>query len=133
MKKQKVVAALIWREDQFLICQRPEGKRLENLWEFVGGKVDEGESLEQSLIRECREELDVEITVGDLFLEVEHEYPFGIVQLYLFEASLAHGEPKMIEHQDIRWIAPDEIDEYEFCPADGEILERIKSEHSKRK
>lgn len=131
MEKVEVVAALIWREGRFLICQRPMGKRLEGLWEFVGGKVEVGEQREQALVRECREELGITVKVGKLFFEVEHRYPFGRVQLFLYEASVVEGEPQNLEHRDIRWIRVDEIDQYDFCPADGEILEKLKREYGK--
>lgn len=121
-----VVAALIWQGDRFLACQRPANKARGLLWEFVGGKVEPDESMEQALIRECREELDIELAVGELFMEVVHEYPDLTVRLSLFNASIASGEPKLLEHNAIRWITPAQIDELEFCPADEEILNRLK-------
>ena len=121
----EVVAALIWRDGEFLICQRPAHKARGLLWEFVGGKVEAGETREEALIRECREELAVELRVGDVFMEVLHEYPDITVQLSLFHATIAAGEPRKLEHEDIRWITPAEISQYDFCPADVEILERI--------
>lgn len=124
----QVVAALIRDENKFMICQRPAHKTRGLLWEFVGGKVEKGESKQQALIRECREELDVTVSVGDVFIEVIHEYPDMTVDLTLFNCEIAGGEPKMLEHNDIRWITPEEIDGFDFCPADAEILEKIKSE-----
>ena len=121
----KVVAALIWRGDRFMICQRPPHKVRGLLWEFVGGKVEQGETKEQSLIRECREELDIVLSVGDMFMDVVHEYPELTVHLTLFNATIANGEPKKLEHNDIQWITPSEISNYEFCPADEEILKKI--------
>jgi len=121
----EVVAALIWDDGRFLICQRPPHKARGLLWEFVGGKVESGETMEQALVRECLEELDITVDVADVFMEVIHEYPDLTVHLTLFNASIRHGEPKMLEHVDIRWITPDEIPEYDFCPADTEILEQI--------
>ena len=128
----EVVAALIWDEDRFMICQRPAHKTRGLLWEFVGGKVEPGETKQQALIRECREELDVLIDVGDVFMEVVHTYPDMTVQLTLFHASIRKGEPKLLEHADIRWILPAEIDKYEFCPADVEILEKILLEYDSK-
>lgn len=121
----EVVAALIWRGDSFMICQRPAHKARGLLWEFVGGKVEPGEAKEQALIRECREEIGVTLSVGNIFMEVVHEYPDITVHLTLFHAVIAEGEPQMLEHNDIRWITPGEIPEYDFCPADTEILARI--------
>ena len=126
-KVTEVVAALIRQGERFLICRRPAHKARGLLWEFVGGKVEPGESPEAALRRECREELDVEIAVGGVFMEVLHEYPDITVHLVLCHASIIAGTPKMLEHADIRWICPEEIDEYAFCPADTEILERLKA------
>ena len=95
------------------------------LWEFVGGKVEPGETKEQALIRECREELAVTLSVGDVFMDVIHEYPDLTVHLTLFNATIAEDEPQMLEHNEIRWITPSEIPNYEFCPADEEILKKI--------
>lgn len=121
----EVVAALIWQENRFLICQRPANKTRPLLWEFVGGKVEAGETKEQALIRECNEELGITIQTGSVFCEVTHEYPDILVHLTLFHAVIASGEPKLLEHNDLRWITTDEIPLYEFCPADVEILERL--------
>ena len=126
----EVVAALIWDENKFMICQRPAHKARGLLWEFVGGKVEPGETKEQALIRECREELAVTLRVGEVFMEVTHEYPDLTVHLTLFHATIAEGVPQMLEHRDIKWITPAEIPNYDFCPADEEILENIqKREH----
>ena len=122
----EVVAALIWDGDRFLACQRPANKARGLLWEFVGGKVEPGETGIQALIRECREELDVTVRVGDIFMEVTHEYPDLTIHLTLYNAVIAEGEPKKLEHNDLRWITPAQIDEYAFCPADDVILERLK-------
>ena len=121
----EVVAALIWNGDRFMICQRPPHKARGLLWEFVGGKVEPGESREAALIRECREELAVTVSVGDVFMDVTHEYPDITVHLTLFHATVAQGEIRMLEHCDLRWITPREIPQYDFCPADEEILQRI--------
>ena len=121
-----VVAALIWQGDKFLICQRPAHKARGLLWEYVGGKVEPGETREEALIRECKEELDISLSVGDVFFEVDHVYPDITIHLTLFNASIAGGEIKMLEHNDIRWLTVNEIDDYPFCPADRDILERLK-------
>lgn len=125
----EVVAALIWDGPKFMICQRPAHKARGLLWEFVGGKVEPGETKPQALIRECREELAVELAVGDIFMDVLHEYPDLTVHLTLFHASIAHGEPQKLEHNDIRWIPVSEIPKYDFCPADEEILKKLQIEY----
>ena len=122
----EVVAALIWDENRFLACQRPPHKARGLLWEFVGGKVEPGETREQALIRECQEELAITVAVQNVFMEVDHVYPDLTVHLTLFNASIAEGTPQKIEHNDLRWLTVEEIDEYEFCPADEEILRRLK-------
>ena len=121
----EVVAALIWHGDKFMICQRPAHKARGLLWEFVGGKVEIGETKDQALIRECKEELNIILSVGDVFMDVVHEYPDLTVQLTLFNATIAEGEPEKLEHIDIKWITPSEIPEYDFCSADVEILAKI--------
>lgn len=121
----EVVAALIWDKDKFMICQRPTHKARGLLWEFVGGKVEQGETKEQALIRECREELAVTLSVGNVFMDVVHEYQDLTVHLTLFNAVIIEGVPQKLEHNDIKWISPSEISNYEFCPADVEILKKI--------
>ena len=125
----QVVAALIWDKDRFLDCQRPAQKARGLLWEFVGGKGEPGETKEQALIRECREELVGGSSVGPVFMELVHVYPDLTVNLTLFHASISAGTPRMREHNDIRWITVEEIDQYSFCPADEEILVRLKQEY----
>lgn len=122
----EVVAALIWDNDKFMICQRPAHKSRGLLWEFVGGKVAPGETKEQALIRECREELAITLDVGNTFMDVVHEYPDLTVHLTLFHAKIQEGIPQKLEHNDIRWITVDEINHFEFCPADEEILKTLK-------
>lgn len=121
----EVVAALIWDKDKFMICQRPAHKARGLLWEFVGGKVEPGETKEQALIRECQEELGVTLSVGKVFMDVIHEYPDLTVHLTVFEAVITDGVPQKLEHNDIKWITTSEISNYEFCPADEKILEKI--------
>lgn len=124
----EVVAALIRDGDRFLICRRPEGKARALLWEFVGGKVEAGETKEQALVRECREELDVAVSVGGVYFETEHEYPDLRVRLTLFEASILSGTPRLLEHCDMKWILPSETADFAFCPADEPILERLRTD-----
>ena len=122
----EVVAALIWDKGRFLACQRPESKARGGLWEFVGGKVEPGETKRQALIRECREELDVTIAAGEVFLELTHSYPDLTIHLTVFHASIAEGTPWLLEHQAMCWVTAKEAETMSFCPADQEIIERLK-------
>jgi 8-oxo-dGTP diphosphatase len=122
----QVVAALIRKENGFMIFQRPITKTRALQWEFVGGKAEQGETLEEALVRECREEIGVAVKPLDIFMEVDHTYPDIDIHLTLFNAEIVEGEPQMLEHNDIRCITPEEIDNYNFCPADDEILKKIK-------
>ena len=123
----EVVAALIWDNDRFLACQRPAHKARGLLWEFVGGKVEPGESREDALIRECQEELGVTVKPLDIFMKVTHSYPDLTVHLILFNAVITSGNIQLFEHNAAKWLTPAEIPLYSFCPADKEILERIMS------
>ena len=131
-KPVDVVAALIWEKDKFLICQRPANKARALLWEFVGGKVEPGESMQQALVRECKEELDVQVNVGRQFMQVIHEYPDMLIRLTLFHCNIPEGFPKALEHNDLAWIHPNQTDLYDFCPADTDILKEIKRVYEKR-
>ncbi|MBQ7278734.1 MAG: (deoxy)nucleoside triphosphate pyrophosphohydrolase [Clostridia bacterium] len=122
----EVVAALIVQEGRFMICQRPKHKARGLLWEFVGGKVEKGETRQQALIRECREELGITVAPGRVFMEVDHVYPDITIHLTLFYAAITQGRPQKLEHNDIRFITPDEIPQYPFCPADEAILRHIR-------
>ena len=129
-KETEVVAALIWNGDRFLICQRPRNKARGMQWEFVGGKVEPGETKEQALIRECQEELGVTVSVGTTFMEVVHTYPDISIHLTVFHAVIARGVPRKLEHNDLRWVLPGETAAFDFCPADRVILEKIVRERS---
>ncbi len=123
-----VVAALVVENGKFMICQRPAHKARGLLWEFVGGKVEPGETREQALIRECREELGVTVAPGPVYMTVDHVYPDITISLTLFRAAITEGRPRRLEHADIRFISPDEIPLYPFCPADAAILARIREQ-----
>lgn len=125
-----VVAALIWDGDRFMICQRPAHKARGLLWEFVGGKTEPGETMEEALIRECREELDITVSVREIFTQVVHEYPDILIRLTLFHCTIAAGTPKLLEHEDLKWIHPSEIPNFDFCPADKDILALIQQSYS---
>ena len=124
----QVVAALIWQNNRFLICRRPAHKTRGLLWEFVGGKVEKGETKQQALMRECMEELAVKVRVDDVYMQLVHEYPDMTVELTLFNAAIVEGEPQLLEHSEIRYISVDEIDRFDFCPADEEILAKLKAD-----
>ena len=123
-----VVAALIRDGERFLICKRPAHKTRALMWEFPGGKVEAGERPRDALIRECMEELDVTLDVGELYMQVTHEYPDIQIRLSLYEAVIASGELRSKEHEALCWILPREIPDYEFCPADKDIIDRIRRE-----
>lgn len=125
----QVAAALIKKGGKFLICQRPAHKTRGLLWEFVGGKLEKSESKEQALVRECKEELDITVKPEGVFMELIHEYPDMTVELTVFNASIESGEITLLEHNDAKWITPDEIAQYDFCPADKDILAAIMREN----
>jgi len=125
-KAIEVVAALIRDKDRFLACQRPPHKARGLLWEFVGGKVESGETGPEALVRECQEELGVTISVGGAVMDVTHDYPDLTVHLTLYSAVIAEGVPQKLEHHSIRWITAEEIDTIEFCPADQVFLETVR-------
>lgn len=122
MKMTQVVAALIWRGNQLLICQRPAHKARGLLWEFAGGKVEPGETLPQALVRECQEELGITLEIGHIFMEVTHQYPDLALHLSLFHSRIAQGSPTALEHADLRWVTVDQLKYFSFCPADEEVL-----------
>ena len=127
-KPVRVAAALILRGGRFLICRRPAHKARGGLWEFAGGKVEPGESAAEALVRECREELDIEVVPGPVYMELTHAYPDLTVELILLRVDEFRGEPRLLEHSELRWIRTEEIGDYDFCPADREILERLTRE-----
>ena len=124
----EVVAALIMHGDgrRFLLCQRPMHKARGGLWEFLGGKVEAGESRAQALVRECREEIGVTIEPDEEIVAVMHTYPDLTVHLTLIRARIAAGEITLFEHQDARWVTPEEAEEFDLCPPDRELLHLIR-------
>ena len=126
-KAFSIVAAIIRRDDQILITKRPDHVHLAGLWEFPGGKVESGESLEAALHREIREELGVEITVDREFFSVAHEYPDKSVHLHFFDCTILRGEPQPLEVADLRWVKTAELVDFEFPPADVELIRRLRS------
>ena len=127
MEKQiEVVAALLWQGDRFLLCQRPVQKKRGMQWEFVGGKVEPGETNQQALIRECREELDITICVEQEFMQLIHSYPDITVHVTLFHSLIAEGTLQKLEHVDFRWVTPEQAVQFDICPADRAFVEKIR-------
>ncbi len=124
-----VVAGIIRRkgdaEGKILVCKRPLGKAQAGFWEFAGGKLEVGETREEALVRECREELGITVEPGKLYMELEHTYEDAIVHLSVYEAYISWGEPSLLEHDELRWITPLEFSTIPFCPADDKILSRL--------
>ncbi len=118
-----VTAGLIWKNGKVLIAKRPKGSHLEGLWEFPGGKQEKGESLRHCLEREIAEELGIEIKAGKLFLPVIHEYDYKVISLHTFSCTLLAGEPKALQCQEIRWVAPGDFFKFSFPPPDMKVLE----------
>ncbi len=127
----EVAAALIWENGKFLICQRPPHKGNALLWEFVGGKLEKGETHAEALQRECTEELGVKVEVNEPFCEIVHTYPDITIHLTVFNSEIISGELCLLEHVDLRWITPDEIENYDFCVSAKPILEKIAKEAGK--
>lgn len=117
-----VAAAIIRREHRILITRRPAESHLAGLWEFPGGKVESGESLEAALVREIREELGVEIRVHREFHSVEHHYPVRSVRLHFFECTIDEGEPQALEADGLAWVEPSELNQYPFPEADQALV-----------
>jgi len=123
----EVSAALILRGGKLLITQRHAGAHLGGLWEFPGGKREPGESFAACLVREIREELGVEISVGEMFEEIAHDYPEKSVYLKFFRCRLLSGEPQPLDCAAVKWVDRSELDRHEFPAADAQLLAKLKS------
>ena len=123
----EVSAALIFRDGKLLITQRHADAHLGGLWEFPGGKREPNETFKQCLVREIREELGVEISVGALFEEISHAYPEKSVRLKFFVCQLLSGEPQPLDCAALKWISKSELADYDFPAADARLLEKLKS------
>jgi mutator protein MutT len=122
---KEVVAALLRQGNRFLICQRPADKAQAHLWEFVGARVEAGETRPAAVARRCREALGIEVEVGEVFDTALYAYADMTSHLTVYEATIVAGSPRRLAYQDLRWITPAEISSYEFCQADQLILEKI--------
>jgi len=125
-KVVEVVGAIIKDGDRYLVGQRAALKSQGGLWEFMGGKIEPGETPEQALARECREELDLEIENERIIDSVVHEYPEKTIRLTLISCTpKPDSTPRALEHQQIRWVTPKEMESLPFCPADGDLILRL--------
>jgi mutator protein MutT len=120
----RVVACVISRDGRFLITQRKKESHLGHLWEFPGGKIEPGESPQQCAVRECREEIGVEVKAGETIEEVRHDYPELRVHLYFIKCELISGEPRPLDCADLTWARPEEFSRFRFPEADRGIIER---------
>ena len=118
MKTVEVSAAMIRRGGKVLLCRRNKNSKRALKWEFPGGKLNDGETGEEALVREIGEELDCLISVKGALTDVTYEYPDITIHMTLYECSLSEGEPSALEHEEIRWVDPDDIVSYDLCPAD---------------
>lgn len=117
-----VAAGLLFDQGRLLITQRPEGSHLAGLWEFPGGKLEPGESWCDGLVRELREELDIEVEVGPLVEEITHAYPGKTVRLRFHQCRLAGGTPRPVGCADLAWITPADLGRYAFPEADSRLI-----------
>lgn len=127
MKTIEVVAAIITHNAQVFATQRGYGE-FKDGWEFPGGKMEPGETPQQALVREIREELDMEIEVGDLVETVEYDYPKFHLTMHCFLCSIRSGELVLKEHEAARWLTKEELDSVDWLPADVKVVERLKNE-----
>ena len=128
-----VVGAIIKDGDRYLVGQRPANKAQGGMWEFMGGKIEPGETPEEALARECREELALEIENEHIIDSVVHEYPEKTIRLTLISCSPKSGSiPKALEHQQIRLVTLDEMDTLTFAPADRELIEKLSRNKEKK-
>lgn len=119
---QEVVAGIIWQEGRILAARRPEGKMLGGFWEFPGGKIEKGESREEALVRELREELGIVAQTVSYWKSLKHVYPQGPVHLHFLHVTEFGNEPEAREGQVLRWTYPKEALDMNFLPPDRPIL-----------
>jgi 8-oxo-dGTP diphosphatase len=126
---QPVTAAILIREDKVFIGQRKAGKRLEYLWEFPGGKLEEGETPQECLVREMREEFGIEVRTREYFGESVYHYEQGSIRLMAYLVDWTGGEMSPTDHQDCRWVSFDDLENYEFVPADMPFVQKLRRDH----
>lgn len=120
-----VVAGIVWRGDEYLAVQRPEGSRMAGWWEFPGGKIEKGESRDDALVREFQEELGVTPTEFEYWRDLEHEYDEFVVRLHFFHIRNYSGELKSLENQQMEWVDPSRPPTLDYLPADIVIVEAL--------
>jgi len=120
-----VTGGVIWKDSRLLITKRPQGTHLAGLWEFPGGKQERGETLEECLKREIKEELGMDVKVDGLFETVQHEYENKLITLHFFNCTHLMGRPKPFEGQDLKWVLPGDLSKYAFPPPDSQILKKL--------
>ena len=125
MKTLNVVAAIIKKDNKILATKRGYGEFI-NMWEFPGGKIEANESKEQALIREIREELDCTIKPTKFSLDLEYQYPTFYLKMSCFEAIITDGTPKLLEHNDAKWLTKNQLDTVDWIPADIQIIDYLK-------
>ncbi len=128
MNRIEVAAAIFRRNGRIFLCRRGEGGSCAYLWEFPGGKLEKGETPEECLIRESREELKVEIKIDGLYDKFDYDYPDKCLRFYFYDARIVSGEPELMVHSESKWLWPRELTQYEACPADRELIEKLAGE-----
>lgn len=129
MRKLDVTAAIIENDrGEILICRRQQDTDLAGYWEFPGGKTEKGESEEECIVRECREELGIEIGIKSIYAKTNYLYPDKWIDFTFYKAYIIKGEAKCYIHQEMTWVKRNELSKYCFCPADKEIIEKLESE-----
>lgn len=128
MNRTVVVAGMIVKSGRLLIAQRPAGKHMAGKWEFPGGKIEKGETPEQALERELREELDIDVRAGRIYHAVAHSYPEKDILLLFYRCRLLSGEPRPVEEADVRWIEADELDSFDWAEADVPVIRLLMEE-----
>ncbi len=127
-----VTAAIIENDGKILIAKRKEGWRFAGKWEFPGGKIEPNETPEECLRRELREELGIETQIGGFFCSSVYAYPHATVELLAYRASHVSGEYTLHDHQEIRWVLPEQLLQYDFPEADKVIIEKLRGAVSNR-
>ena len=132
-KRIQVVGAVIVDDNQKILCaQRPENKNLALKWEFPGGKIEAGETPVEALKRELVEEMELDISIGEKITTTEYEYDFGIVELTTYFAKILKGEIQLLEHVQMKWVNPADIEKLDWAPADIPAIEIIKRKSGNR-